>query len=155
MDESYTIIKTESEDSEWSRNYGELSQFVEKYDRLPTISDGDMVKWIVEQRIAYRNCELQKDRIEQLEKIKHWCWPQVKDWMSKYHILKKFISDNRRLPLTTFNERQLYKWIEYQKISYARDILSPNKINLLEKLPNWSWSSAKNYMKIGWLNMKN
>lgn len=76
-----------------------------------------------------------------------------KTWHSNYKKLKKFIIKNKKFPshrAEDLEERKLGIWKHIQNRRYHkvenRKELSREEIELLEKIPNWSWSLDEKWM---------
>ncbi|MFP7486409.1 helicase associated domain-containing protein [Priestia filamentosa] len=101
--------------------------------------------WVYQQRAAYEKGELSTQRIEKLEEL-GFAW-EKSDWNSRYKALIAFKERYGHCVVPKlFEEKSLGKWVQYQRKCYKEGILSPEKIEKLEKV-GFVWSVKK---RDGW-----
>ena len=73
-----------------------------------------------------------------LEKIPGWFWDMDKQWMENYNILKGL----NEIPSSHFVTEcgvNIGRWCSKQRTKKKTNKLSPDRIVLLEKIPEWFW----------------
>jgi hypothetical protein len=101
-------------DDIWKKTYIKLTEFIEKYNKIPSQSgdknEKELGRWCNLQRRTKRENKLDIDRQLMLENLNEWFWIQRNkiSWEEQFEDLKKYISDNDCLP--THLNKQLYKW---------------------------------------------
>ena len=97
--------------------------------------------WIRNQRKQYKDKKLSEDRVVKLEMFHDWAWDELEfDWnemlkeligyVEKYNSIKDF-SKNKQKKLGT--------WVNVQRNSYKKNILSESRIKLLNNVKGWVW----------------
>ncbi len=131
----------------WSTYYDIASKYYKKYGNLliPTLyetNDGiKLGQWIHNNRQAYKNNKLSKEKIDLLEEI-GMIWSEVsKDntketWMKRYNLLKKHYSEFNNLIVYNRIELDpfLARWINQQKQLFLDKKLSQKQIDLLYEI---------------------
>jgi hypothetical protein len=109
-----------------------------------------LYKWIADQRRAYNKpkddpARLSAERIELLEELLGWTWNGSNDarWQSKFEALKACLDANGKYPVRG-DALGLGQWIHRQRAAYNKPKddparLSPERIELLKRLPGWTW----------------
>ena len=94
--------------------------------------------WMRTQRYNFRDKKLSKERIKKLESIKGWYWDLTqKKWEIRYEELVNFLrKHDSKFPA---NRSVIGQWLKRQKTNYHKNTLEKQKIELFEKLPNWTW----------------
>ena len=141
-----SILKIGSLDALWSERYAAVSVFYETNKRWPTAkdkgSDGILGAWVGSQRAAKRKDKLSPERVSRLEALPSWTWtPALDTWEKNFLALCEFRSRNGRRPYFTdvVEEHCLANWEARQRVLWKQDKLSPERINRLEGLSDWSW----------------
>ena len=132
----------------WNNNLQKLIEFCNKYNRLPenkTIDKDEkrLDTWINNQRKKYKKSILSEKEIKLLEEIKYWNWGFDDKWNKILNEIIIFYKINNRKPIYSSkdkNEKRLGGWISDQITNYNKEILSKERINILEKLKWWSWN---------------
>lgn len=129
----------------WDSWYKLLQEFIEEYDRLPTQSECyknvALGSWASRQRAAYKQHQLTPIQIEALESLPSWKWVLYNIGKESYDLLIKFVEQKKRFPEKDESYRgfKLGQWMRTQLENYHKMRLSSERIQLLEKLPDWSW----------------
>ena len=128
-------------DEQWNENYNILINL----NNIPlqtyvTESGINIGNWCATQRAYKKKEKLSQCKIDLLEKIPGWYWELNLDdkWMEQYDILKEL--DN--MPSSTYvNESgiNIGMWVTIQRTNKKKNILSQERIDLLEKIPGWIW----------------
>jgi hypothetical protein len=131
----------------WESSFNHLTNFVEIYghskvpQKFKTKDSYALGGWVSGQRNTKEAIPLElKDR---LEKLAGWSWNLYDDihWFEYYALLKEFFSIKNTSKVSwvymTPNGYPLGKWVDIQRKS--KHLLSEQKVNLLESLPNWFW----------------
>ena len=143
----------------WNKMYELAKKYYEHYGDLKipcsykTINGYEIDKngynlgfWISNQRVKYKNGTLSEDRIKKLEKI-GMTFKNINDdtWNKMYELAKKYYEHygNLKIPCsfktingydTDENSYNLGAWINTQRMSYKKGILSEDKIKKLKKI---------------------
>jgi hypothetical protein len=131
--------------------YDILKQFIEKKGRYPrrckNKSESKLGNWVHAQKAYYKNGELSSDKIHLCESLPGWQWKKDHDaiWMKNYIRYKNFVEQNKRHPVQSEKVRktlewELGGWKIKQRWLYVRNLLSPDKIQLMGMLEGWEWS---------------
>ena len=126
---------------DWKTMYSKLVEFCTKNNRLPSRSDDQSISyWKEKQRKLYKSKELDKNKIDLLEKIEDWEWDYEKElqkeWEKNRMELKEFIKKNERLPKS---REPLGKWVGLQRDQFKKNSISSKRIKLLEEIKEWVW----------------
>jgi hypothetical protein len=87
---------------------------------------------------------LSLDRIDFLNSIEGWSWNPLDDqWFERFKELQdlSLLNGSSRIPRAFGGS--LGTWVESQRSSKNRGVLTHEKIVLLESLPKWSWHTKK------------
>ena len=153
-------FSSDNREKEWMKNYGlaeayfnknnnlEISQSFKTLDGKTYDENGYKLGfWINTQRKAYKNRELNKERIELLEKIgmRFSLDKNEKEWMKNYGLAESYFNKNNNLEIQrsfktldgiTYDENgyKLGFWINTQRKAYKNRKLNKERIELLEKI---------------------
>ena len=134
-----TILVRSTTDN-WNEKYGKLLAFVEESGHArPPQSHPVLGTWTNNQRNAYNNKQLSKERTLRLEQLQGWVWdPMESKWQEKYQKLIEFTEENghARPPIT---HPILGSWTSVQRNVYSEGKLSKERTSLLEGLQGWVW----------------
>ena len=134
----------------WIRGIEYLRKFVEQHDhaRVPVTyknKDGFFLgKWVSHRRYSYKNNELPKKHIQELESIKDWSWDISKSNFDKgFTELENFLEqfNHTRVPdkYKSENGFDLGRWIQSQRRKYMLKKMSSEHIKKLETIKGWIW----------------
>ena len=105
----------------------------------------DSINWARKQRTRYKKGRLEQDRILLLEKLPNWTWaPSESKWHKYYSDLLTYIKAEGSFPSS---KSFLGTWIYNQILNYKHGRLSHERVELLEKVPNWKWDADGTLMK--------
>lgn len=116
----------------WQRQYDQLKGFKERYGHLliPMREKTALNRWVGTQRSLYKQGKLRPDRVDALESL-GFCWnAQEEAW------IRQFSSQNN----TQWQSRQRMEKKNYDRGYISH--LSPERQQLLEQLPGWSWDTV-------------
>ena len=136
-------------DEQWNKKYTLLVD----YNDIPinsyvTSCGVKLGTWCDNQR--QRKCNLTQEQIELLEKIPNWYWDKLEEeWEKNYTILEEY-NDIPSQSYVTPDGIHLGCWTTTQRQNKKKNKLSKERIELLEKIPNWYWDKLdeqwnKNY----------
>ncbi len=125
--------------------------------RLPRLTRRDGLgigEWAVKQRAAHAAGMLPADRARRLEEIPDWYWDRLDAaWADTYSILRAFADANgsveenpcgasifEGLRAAKPQREQLGVWLAMQRQAYRAGTLDPERAQLLEQLPGWTWT---------------
>lgn len=101
--------------------------------------------------------KLAKEKIKTLESLPHWTWSVMDDqWSKGFEKLKKYIKENghTRVPRNhKYFNFALGRWVQYYR-SRGRNKIDPEKIKLLDSLPEWTWNVYKDIWNEGFDYLK-
>lgn len=143
----------------WHFWYGLLLDYVEEYGhaRVPTKSKYQgyfLGQWCSTQR-KEKN-KLGSERIKLLETLAQWSWNLFEDkWSEGFEYLKKYVEEygHARVPGNLkYRNFKLGSWVSVQRT--VKNKISPERIQLLEMLPQWSWDAIKDKWNDGFDYLK-
>lgn len=87
---------------------------------------------------------LSSEKIKALEEgIKGWFWTMKKrTWEETYNILKEYVAETQTLPKykETYKGVRIGQWCDWQRTSFKKGKLSPEKIKALKGIKGWFWT---------------
>jgi hypothetical protein len=101
--------------------------------------------WVSGQRTLRARGMLSDHRIQQLDQLPRWEW-SLRDaaWKENYYALGAFYAEkgHARPPQEeVFNGLKIGAWATEQRVHYGKDNLSVERIQLLDALDGWEWST--------------
>ncbi|AYV84494.1 MAG: superfamily II helicase [Hyperionvirus sp.] len=146
------ILKLESI-GRWNWNsenqvFDKLKQWIEDNKKLPsttknkTKTEKNLAQWCERKRSKYRQLEISKDEIEQLEKLPGWYWEKgdfeiyfnkLKEWIEKY--------DKLPTPKKSKEENKLAVWCSNRRQENKNNKLDAAKIDKLNTIEKWFWGN--------------
>ena len=135
-------------DNIWMKNYDLLIKYIiEKkeipFSKLTVFNNIKIGAWCQKQKDKYKNNCLSKDRREKLEKINGWYWENEydKQWNDMYNLLLEYVRENNSIPIRSilYKEKNIGSWCGMQRMNYKQNKITQNRINNLEKIPEWYW----------------
>ncbi len=125
----------------WDENYEIVKKFKEEKGRFPSQKEPGG-NWLYNQRKAYKNSKLSKDRIKKLDSLGEWHSPNDTKWDENYEIVKKFKEEKGRFPTQKESGGQ---WLNTQKTAYKKGKLSEDRIKKLDGLGDWNPNQGKTH----------
>jgi hypothetical protein len=135
----------------WHFWYGLLLDYVEEYgharipDKKLKYQNFNLGSWASEQRKINAKNKLHLDRIQKLESLSQWSWSIFEDqWNEGFDYLNKYIEKygHARVPGNLkYRDFKLGSWVSVQRT--VKNKISPEKIQSLEMLPQWSWDAIE------------
>ena len=134
----------------WDEMFNTVKYFYLKNNKYPSYNAGEEEKgfwtWIVRQRQAKNYGKITSERIKLLESLPNWKWDVFsEEWNETFNTLKSFYFQKNRYPKQhSINKdvNRLANWISNKKQAQkgkGTSKLTPERIKLLESLPNWKW----------------
>jgi superfamily II DNA or RNA helicase len=135
--------------SSWDEMYKSLCEHVREHGharvRDKSLFHGvKLGTWVSIQRLRKAQGTITQDQIQRLEALTRWSWNPIEDdWHETYKELLSFIDKhghgrpNRLDP----QESELAQWIGVQRSAYKDKKISAERVELLEKVPEWLWSA--------------
>jgi superfamily II DNA or RNA helicase len=106
--------------------------------------DGKLLgKWVSKTRSRYKNRTLPGGIIEKLESIPAWRWEILEArWEDRLEELRQFAEQNGHISLRreVTEQNQLASWVGTQRVRYHQERLTKTQIQILETIPQWSWT---------------
>lgn len=124
-----------SELDAWPVMYERLLEFKEREQRWPTVIDGKLGAWCNTQRIARKKSTLSAEAIDRLDSIGFEWEVQDMRWMKCFSELKLFVEKEKRFPKR--GENLLSRWCNTQRQARKKNLLSAERIALLDSLHFW------------------
>ena len=125
----------------WDENYEIVKKIKEEKGRFPSQKEPGG-NWLYNQRKAYKNGKLSKDRIKKLDSLGEWHSPNDTKWEENYEIVKKFKEEKGRFPTQKESGGQ---WLNTQKTAYKKGKLSEDRIKKLDSLGDWNPAQGKTH----------
>jgi len=135
-------------DSRWEDAFAMLVAYAEENGTsavLVDYKDGDVPlgQWARTQRAFFAKSQLSRERAERLASLPGWRWdPQSKQWQYGFEQLSRFASREGHCLVRSGHREEnfpLGTWLGNQRAAYARGKLAPDRQELLETLPGWTW----------------
>ncbi len=149
---SLPLWSWDKKDSYWMAGLQAIRKFTERegHSRVPQpwMEDGFRLDtWVQVQRRKFKSGSLQKDRIDQIQKVSGWEWDiDDAEWPTGVRELRSFAlrEGHTRLKRTQVeNGFPLGAWIRRVRMAYNKGELSGKQIKELELVPNWKWNYRK------------
>ncbi|MEO5571635.1 MAG: Helicase associated domain protein [Bacteroidia bacterium] len=140
----------EKAELKWLKMFDKLFSFVIKNGhtnvKRDTKENERLALWLVQQRKFFRENKLPQDKIEKFKRINVDLSYSRKEldnaaWMKQYNKLVEYYNrfDNSNVPSKWKEDRGLAQWVLQQRVDNKKNLLSKERIELLNKL-NFSWS---------------
>jgi superfamily II DNA or RNA helicase/uncharacterized protein YozE (UPF0346 family) len=142
-------------DDMWNDNYEKVKKYIEENRKYPSAMSKDqeikkLGEWISNMRRAKRgkgNRTITQERIDKLELLTNWVWEiDLNDtWNDNYEKVKKYIEENHKYPSHHSKVQEIKKlgvWISKMRLAKkgkGHALLTQERIDKLELLPNWVW----------------
>lgn len=143
----------------WERFYASCRvwAFAHPGRRLPRAARHDELpigEWAVKQRSAHAAGVLPAERARRLEALPEWYWDRADAaWEDSYSVLRAFadahnsVAESEQAPsvfaglkAAVADGRHLGVWLAAQRQAYRDGTLDPARAELLEELPDWTWT---------------
>ena len=149
----------------WIRGIMYLKEFVEEHGhskvpaRYKTKDAFFLGKWISHRRSDYKNKQLTKKRIQELEAIEGWAWdPLEKDFKDATEKLKVFAEKYGHARVNvTFKDKDGFRlgyWVATRRGEYKNKKLAKERIRELEAIKGWVWDPTEKDFKDGLEKLK-
>jgi superfamily II DNA or RNA helicase len=145
----------EMRNESWSKNFNSLKEFNIKNKKWPSQwSDNKEEKnlsvWCSAQRTNHMKGKLSADKVNELNGIQFKWEPIDETWNSYFNKVEVFYSTNKRWPTSKNKEEaSLSGWCSRQRVKFAKNSLSRDKINKL-KLINFDFTLINNIWDEKW-----
>ncbi len=133
---------------QWSEKYELLKQYIESHNgQFPLHQEPKIGSWLSNQKQAYKNEGLSKERKEKLDELGNWlisceAIKNEEEWDEKYRLLKQYVEDHHgKFPPQ--NGQRLGKWLSRQKQLCKNEKLSDRRKAKLDALGNWTVTNRK------------
>ena len=150
-------------EARWQNCYDNIKKYIIENNTICSThyitDDGlHLGSWLSVQRINFRKAKLSNEKIDLLELLPNWEWNILQaPWHEGYDHLKSYIEENDQICVKSYitdNGFALGSWVKNQIKNYNRNGLTKENINLLEKLPNWSWDRNSSKWQEGYNFLK-
>jgi superfamily II DNA or RNA helicase len=141
--------KADVNDAQWEQNFNEFKKHVDSNGNhsLPSMINGEhnpLYRWFFNQRIAFRDNKIQKERLEKFKEIgidlnkfeNETSRDGFTKWANKAREIADFIKQNGFYPKAGIDKSQsnLYQSLARTKRAYANNELSEKQLELLNEL---------------------
>jgi superfamily II DNA or RNA helicase len=146
----------------WETGFDHLLKYVEQEgDTLVPgsyILDGFRLgTWVATQRHSYGEGTLDSSWIHRLEELPGWAWNTIDSrWEKGFRYLLRFIDHNGHAVVPqacVVDGYPLGKWVNKQRVEYARHTLKPERQQRLERLSSWSWNPKAGQWETGFVKL--
>jgi len=142
----------------WLTKYKQLYFWVLDHKELPKQNSTDEVElslysFLHNQSMKIKNNDMSEEKKYKMGLIKGWdnlCekYKQQNDWIRCFNQLKNLVNITQKYPQyvmgISYEEYELYKFIELQRLNYKFKNIPLTKIKELESIPNWNWKFPTN-----------
>ena len=142
----------------WLAKYNQLYSWVLNNKEFPKQNSTNEIESIIytflyNQCMKLKNDNITKEKMYKLGLIRGWDkysekYKQHNEWVKCFNRLKNLVSITQKFPQCvmgmSYEEYELYTFIELQKLNYKFKNIPLTKIEELESIPNWSWKFATN-----------
>jgi hypothetical protein len=137
-------------DDQWGMWMRLMREFVDEHGHAnvpyPYMSgEFNLRNFVATQRGLYKSGRISDERIAELESLPGWVWDVLDEtWHEHYAALRAFAErEGHASPKRTHEEGglKLGQWMGVQRSN--RDGMSPERRELLEALPGWSWNPSE------------
>ncbi len=147
----------------WLAKYNQLFEWVSINGEFPRNGSLDEIEislysFLHNQCMKTKNNEMSEEKMYKMGLINGWdkfCekYKNKNDWMKCFNLLKNLVSVTQKYPQCvismSYEEYELCKFIELNRINYKFKNIQLNKIKELESIPNWNWKFATNANNFG------
>lgn len=140
----------------FDEKYDELKKWTDKNKKIPSMQSKNLIEkqlgtFCANQKSQRKQNKLDKNKIENLEKLIGWSWYSDEIKVKKlfdeqYDELVKWINENKKIPNKNNEdsiENLLGLFCQKQRNKKRVNKLDKNKISQLEKLEGWSWGKSE------------
>lgn len=139
-----------SKDGVFSKTIQELVIWLENQKRWPNKRSSDKTEksfgyFVANMKHKKRVGKLNDNQIKQLHSIKGWKWEELDPFNEMYSKLQEWLTKYQTYPEHKSSdelEKKLYHWVSTKISEKARNLLSIDKIETLQRLPNWTWKEG-------------
>ncbi len=144
---------------QWNKGFEYLQKYVEEHghSRVPNrlkYEDFNLGSWIGTQRQTKDKLCFKK--VQLLESLPQWSWDVSEDqWNKGFEYLQKYVEKHGHAKILCdlkYENYPLGQWAAVQRKD--KNKLSPEKIYLLEQLPQWSWNIFEDQWNEGFEYLK-
>lgn len=132
-------------ETQWQKVFSEYQSLISNPDQIQVIPQ-QLKSWINNQRVRYRNGDLEDHKVDLLEATPGWVWEKTDDsWQNAFELLRRYLQLNQMAyPAsgTKFEGFDIAGWTSNQRLKFSRNQLSHDQQNQLESLPGWSFNPS-------------
>ncbi|MBX7433783.1 Helicase associated domain protein [Mycobacterium sp. Y57] len=135
---------------QWEAGFNALMQYIDQHgpQSVPQRCEVDgfsLGTWASQQRAKRANGTIDPDRERRLGAVPGWSWnPKDDQWHEGLRRLREHLKSGPDVPIpakkTIANGFQLGTWVDVQRRDHKRGTLRPDRRELLEALPGWTWN---------------
>jgi hypothetical protein len=148
-------------EDKWNEGFKYLKEYVEEqgHAKVPLrfkYKNYLLGYWVSDQRRNKDKLNLEKTK--KLESLPQWSWDVLEDkWNEGFFYLKKYIEEygHSKVPVQLrYNSYLLGSWVSDQRQRKMQNKLSPERIQHLDSLPQWSWDVLEDKWSEGFSYLK-
>jgi len=135
-------------ETQWQQMFDKLLQFKKEYhhSNVPNIfpQDPSLASWVRNQRHVYKKHQLSLEKIQKLEDLCFEWEPQQAQWQQMFDKLFQFKQEYHHcnVPYKFQQDPSLVSWVNHQRHTYKKHLLSHDRIKQLETL-GFQWFPKK------------
>jgi len=135
-------------DDQWEKGFEALQRYVarEGHARPSRSFDKDgsgLGLWVRNQRVKYKKCELDHERVSRLESLPGWTWSaRGTTWSEGFEALQRYVRrEGHASPPSGYIEDgfRLGQWVSARRSNKKMNRLNSERVRVLESLPGWTW----------------
>ena len=132
----------------WNRAFGLIEDYAREHGnaRVPDshfVGDFALGAWVGTQRQRRRKGTLPADRQKRLDSLPGWVWDHAQaQWDDSLAALRHYLAEHGTTSVPqglSFDGVPLGNWVTRQRREYTKGTLDPQRRQLLEELPTWTW----------------
>ncbi len=133
---------------QWNEGFNLLLDYVERQGdaRVPasyTVDGYRLGRWVIKQRVAHSEENLEAERKRRLQKLPGWTWDtNAARWEEGFSRLQDYVKHHgdARVPTSyTVDGYKLGNWVKTCRILFNKGALPADRKRRLKKLPAWTW----------------
>ncbi|CKI51574.1 Helicase associated domain protein [Mycolicibacterium smegmatis] len=147
---AFKVHMVDATTAPWEFWFGLLTKHVAEHGHARpsyTSLDGDnrLAAWVTKQRSHRNSGKLSQERQLRLEELSGWTWnPRDDLWEEGFARLQDYVAQSGTALISkdaTVNGFQVGAWVTTQRSAYKKGGLPAERIQRLEALPGWTWST--------------
>ena len=118
-----------------------IKEWYVKNNRLPKHNNDINEKLIYRNLSSLKHYKIYNDLLSEfLDDIKTQKEKQNDEWYGMYNKLKKYITINGNLPISTCEDKKLWNWVSTQRKKFKKGNFKKDYVDKLNEIPLWWWT---------------